>query len=113
MWVRSVDFAIFIPQCELTDSNVGRFGGLVWCRYCGIIRPRGTNFRAELTYSRGHINSRICVFLIARTVVWCPFDFNTAVSFNSAQNDIFARAYKFAQLRFSNSTYSCMVSFRL
>jgi hypothetical protein len=29
MWVRSVDFAIFIPQCELTDSNVGRFGGLV------------------------------------------------------------------------------------
>jgi hypothetical protein len=29
MWVRSLDFAIFIPQCELADSNVDRFGGLV------------------------------------------------------------------------------------
>jgi hypothetical protein len=55
-------------------------------------------FRAKITHSRGHINSRSCVFLIARIVVWCPFDFNTAVSFHSAQNDLFARAYKFAQL---------------
>jgi hypothetical protein len=90
-------------------------GGVRWTGLMLILRyhpPAGTNFRARITYSRGHINSRICVFLITRIVVWCPFDCNTAVSFNSAQNNISARAYKFAQLCFfCNRTYCYLASF--